>query len=107
MAQAATDASPQPPQRAGFGRRVAGALIRRREASIALVALGQAGLRAGLSVKPTAMGLVLDPERALARIAAVVAAADESVITVDVQLVWDGKARAEASTLWKRWRPRS
>ncbi len=38
---------------------------------------------------------------------AVVAAADESVITVDVQLVWDGKARAEASTLWKRWRPRS
>ena len=39
MAQAATDAS-RAPQRAGFGRRVAGALIRRREASIALVALG-------------------------------------------------------------------
>ena len=38
---------------------------------------------------------------------AVIAAADESVITVDVQLVWDGKARAEASALWKRWRPRS
>ncbi len=41
MAQAATEAGPpQAPQRAGFGRRVAGALIRRREASIALVALG-------------------------------------------------------------------
>jgi len=39
VAQAATDAS-QAPQRAGLGRRVAGALIRRREASIALVALG-------------------------------------------------------------------
>lgn len=38
---------------------------------------------------------------------AVIAAADESVITVDVQLVWDGKPRAEASALWKRWRPRS
>lgn len=38
---------------------------------------------------------------------AVIAAADESVITVDVQLVWDGKPRAEASTLWKRWRPRT
>lgn len=40
MAQPGADASPQPPQRAGFSRRVAGALIRRREASIALVALG-------------------------------------------------------------------
>jgi acyl-coenzyme A thioesterase PaaI-like protein len=37
---------------------------------------------------------------------AVIAAADEHVITVDVELVWDGKARAEATTLWKRWRPR-
>ena len=39
MAQAATDA-PRAPQRAGFSRRVAGALIRRREESIAIVALG-------------------------------------------------------------------
>lgn len=38
---------------------------------------------------------------------AVIAAADESVITVDVQLVWEGKPRAEASALWKRWRPRT
>jgi simple sugar transport system permease protein len=41
VAEAATDAgTPKTPRRAGFGRRVAGALIRRREASIALVALG-------------------------------------------------------------------
>lgn len=39
MAQAATDV-PQTPQRAGFGRRVAVALIRRREASILLVLIG-------------------------------------------------------------------
>ena len=39
MAQAATDVS-QTPQRAGLGRRVAGALIRRREASILLVLVG-------------------------------------------------------------------
>ena len=38
---------------------------------------------------------------------AVITAADESIITVDAQLVWDGKARAEASALWKRWRPRA
>ena len=36
-----------------------------------------------------------------------ITAADESVITVDAQLVWDGKPRAEASALWKRWRPRA
>ena len=39
MAQAATDV-PQTPQRASFGRRVAVALIRRREASILLVLIG-------------------------------------------------------------------
>lgn len=39
MAQAATGAS-RPPERAGLSRRVAGALIRRREASIALVLVG-------------------------------------------------------------------
>jgi acyl-coenzyme A thioesterase PaaI-like protein len=38
---------------------------------------------------------------------AVITAADESVITVDAQLVWDGKPRAEGSALWKRWRPRA
>jgi simple sugar transport system permease protein len=40
VAEAATDAGPQTPRRAGLGRRIAAALIRRREASIALVALG-------------------------------------------------------------------
>jgi simple sugar transport system permease protein len=40
VARAAIDASPKPPQRAGFGGRVAGALIRRREASILLVLVG-------------------------------------------------------------------
>jgi acyl-coenzyme A thioesterase PaaI-like protein len=38
---------------------------------------------------------------------AVITASDESVITVDAQLVWEGKARAEATAMWKRWRPRS
>ena len=38
MAQAATEAQPPLPQRAGFGRRVAAALVRRREASILVVA---------------------------------------------------------------------
>jgi simple sugar transport system permease protein len=41
VAPSATDAgSAQSPQRAGLARRVAGALVRRREASIALVAVG-------------------------------------------------------------------
>ncbi len=32
--------------------------------------------------------------------------AAESEMTVHVELVWDGKTRAEATALWKRWRPR-
>jgi acyl-coenzyme A thioesterase PaaI-like protein len=32
--------------------------------------------------------------------------ASESAMTVDVELAWDGKARAGATALWKRWRPR-
>jgi acyl-coenzyme A thioesterase PaaI-like protein len=32
--------------------------------------------------------------------------ASEAQITVDVRLEWDGKPRAEASALFKRWRPR-
>jgi acyl-coenzyme A thioesterase PaaI-like protein len=32
--------------------------------------------------------------------------ADESEMTVDVRLVWDGKTRAQATAHWKRWRPR-
>ena len=37
---------------------------------------------------------------------AVIAAADAAEMTVDVELVWDGKPRAVATALWKRWRPR-
>lgn len=37
---------------------------------------------------------------------AVIASADPDVMTVDVQLLWGGKPRAEASAIWKRWRPR-
>lgn len=35
-----------------------------------------------------------------------IASADEAVVIADVQLLWDGKVRAEATTMWKRWRPR-
>jgi len=31
---------------------------------------------------------------------------DEAQMTAAVELWWDGKVRAEASALWKRWRPR-
>ena len=37
---------------------------------------------------------------------AVVTEADESAMTVDVELLWDGKPRAGAIARWKRWRPR-
>lgn len=37
---------------------------------------------------------------------AVVAEADADQVTVEAELVWDGKPRAAATTLWKRWRPR-
>ena len=33
-------------------------------------------------------------------------AADEDAITARVQLLFDGKVRAEGEALWKRWRPR-
>jgi acyl-coenzyme A thioesterase PaaI-like protein len=32
--------------------------------------------------------------------------ASEDAITAQVRLEWDGKVRAEAEALWKRWRPR-
>ncbi len=37
---------------------------------------------------------------------AVVTSADESAMTVEVELRWDGKPRAGAVAHWKRWRPR-
>ena len=38
---------------------------------------------------------------------AVVTEAGEAEMTVDVQLLWDGKPRAAAVAHWKRWRPRT
>ncbi|MGY1722990.1 PaaI family thioesterase [Blastococcus sp. SYSU DS0533] len=38
---------------------------------------------------------------------AVVTEAGEGQMTVDVGLHWDGKPRATAVALWKRWRPRT
>ena len=35
-----------------------------------------------------------------------VASASESEIVAEVELFYDGKARAAATALWKRWRPR-
>ena len=36
-----------------------------------------------------------------------VTAASEAEMTVDVELVFDGRTRATARALWKRWRPRT
>ena len=36
----------------------------------------------------------------------VVVSANESVIVADVELLWEGKTRAAATALWKRWSPR-
>lgn len=35
-----------------------------------------------------------------------IVAASESEMTASVSLIWDGKPRATATALWKRWRPR-
>jgi acyl-coenzyme A thioesterase PaaI-like protein len=37
---------------------------------------------------------------------AVITSATEPEMTADVELVWDGKTRASARAVWKRWRPR-
>jgi acyl-coenzyme A thioesterase PaaI-like protein len=50
-------------------------------------------------LRPVPLGQVLE-------LRAVVASADADQMTVDAELVWDGKPRAAASVLWKRWRPR-
>lgn len=38
---------------------------------------------------------------------AYVVTADEDAMTVEAELLWDGKQRAWASSEWKRWRPRA
>lgn len=37
---------------------------------------------------------------------AIVARSDENAMTVEAELLWDGKQRAWATSEWKRWRPR-
>jgi len=57
---------------------------------------------AGLDVRylrPTPLGQVLE-------LRASVESSDADQVSVEAELVWDGKVRAAATTLWKRWRPR-
>ncbi|GAA4440285.1 PaaI family thioesterase [Actinokineospora soli] len=68
--------------------------------------LGDAALSyvtAGLDVRY----LRPSPLREAVELRAVIREASESEMTVDVSLWWDGKPRAEAAALWKRWRPRT
>jgi acyl-coenzyme A thioesterase PaaI-like protein len=46
------------------------------------------------------------PLREAVELRAEVREASEAEMTVEVSLWWDGKPRAEATALWKRWRPR-
>lgn len=68
--------------------------------------LGDAALSyvtAGLDVRYLRPSPLHDP----VELRATVTEASEAQMTVDVSLVWDGKTRAEATALWKRWRPRA
>jgi acyl-coenzyme A thioesterase PaaI-like protein len=47
------------------------------------------------------------PLEATLALVAEVREASEDAMTVDVRLEHDGKVRAEAAALWKRWRPRA
>ncbi|MFL6156502.1 MAG: PaaI family thioesterase [Marmoricola sp.] len=46
------------------------------------------------------------PLTATVSLVAEVRESSEAAITADVRLEWDGKERAAASAVWKRWRPR-
>lgn len=46
------------------------------------------------------------PLRETVELRATVTSASEAEIASAVELVWDGKVRAEATAVWKRWRPR-
>ncbi len=39
-------------------------------------------------------------------LSAVIVSAEDAQIVVAVELLWDGKVRAQATATWKRWRPR-
>ena len=58
---------------------------------------------AGLEVRFLRPAPLTEPVTLLA----VVTDASEAQMTVDVQLCWDGRPRAAATALWKRWRPRT
>ncbi|MGY1739180.1 MULTISPECIES: PaaI family thioesterase [unclassified Blastococcus] len=58
---------------------------------------------AGLDVRYLRPAPLTEPVSLLA----VVTAAGEAEMTVDVRLHWDGKPRATAVAHWKRWRPRT
>ena len=60
-------------------------------------------LTAGLDVRYRRPAPLLEP----VTLRAEVSAASETEITVHVWLEHDGKVRAEADALWKRWRPRT
>lgn len=57
---------------------------------------------AGLDVRFLRPSPLTEPVELVAR----VSRASESEIHCDVELVWDGKTRAAATAVWKRWRPR-
>lgn len=82
-----------------------GAAVFHEAAQLGLGAEGSAFfpyVTAGLDVRylrPT-------PMDATAELRAVIAASDEAMMTVDLALVVDDRTRAEATALWKRWRPR-
>lgn len=56
----------------------------------------------GLEVRYLRPAPLTEPVSLVAR----VSEASESAITAEVWLEWDGKERAAASAVWKRWRPR-
>ena len=68
-------------------------------------AIGAAALpyvTAGLDVRFLRPSPLTEPVVLVARVGQV----SEAEIHCDVELVWDGKPRAAATAVWKRWRPR-
>ncbi|MFI5953311.1 PaaI family thioesterase [Cryptosporangium sp. NPDC051539] len=57
---------------------------------------------AGLDVRYLRPSPLHDP----VELRASVTSAAEAEMTAEVELVWDGKIRATATAVWKRWRPR-
>jgi acyl-coenzyme A thioesterase PaaI-like protein len=64
---------------------------------------GLAYVTAGLDVRFLRPAPLTEP---VSLIAVVTGASDDSM-TAAVELRWDGKPRASATALWKRWRPRT